>query len=301
MNTLLFLLSLALFVGGIAIIIAKSVAADKLAGIKNGMALIVPSLVVFLLFVGYSPVEAGSVGVVSRMGAVSGTLPPGPHFVIPFLAHVSELSVKTLVVKPSEDAASHDLQMVHVEVTLAYHFDPAYITYIYTNLVDSTDNAVENKVVNPAILEAIKASTSQYDAQALVSNRAAVRDKIEELVKARLAPYHVIAETTSITDFRFSKEYEDSIEQKVVAQQGAEKATNDLQRIKIEADQKVAAAEGEAKALKAQKEQITPELLQLRMIEMMDKKWDGALPQNYFGGSAPLPIVDALKGAKPSK
>lgn len=298
MGTILFLLAFGLLIGGIASTAAKSFAAEKFAGLGLGLALVIPAFLIFLFAVGFSPVDAGSVGVVTRMGAVSGTLPPGPHFVYPFIARVNPVSVKTLVVKPSEDAASHDLQMVHVEVTLAYHFDQTHITEIFTNLIDGGDNAVENKVINPAILESIKASTSQFDAQELVSNRAAVRDKIEAMVKERLAPYHIVAETTSITDFRFSKEYEDSIEQKVVAQQNAEKATNDLTRIKIEADQKVAAAQGEAQALKAQKEQITPELLQLRMIEMLQSKWDGRLPENYYGGSSPLPIVEALKGAK---
>jgi prohibitin 2 len=41
------------------------------------------------------------------------------------------------------------------------------------------------------------------------------------------------------------------------------KAENDLTRIKIEAEQKVAQEQAETKALEVQKQQITPELLQL--------------------------------------
>jgi regulator of protease activity HflC (stomatin/prohibitin superfamily) len=86
---------------------------------------------------------------------------------------------------------------------------------------------------------------------------------------------------------------------KQVAQQNAEKAANDLKRIQIEAQQKIAAAEGEAQALKSQKEQITPELLQLRTIEMMREKWDGKLPENYVstgGNNGALPMFDVLAG-----
>jgi prohibitin 2 len=79
----------------------------------------------------------------------------------------------------------------------------------------------------------------------------------------------------SITDFNFSKEYNHAIEAKVTAQQNALKAENDLTRIKIEAEQKVAQAQAEAKALEVHKQQITPELLQLRTIEMMQQHWDG--------------------------
>lgn len=214
---------------------------------------------------------------------------------------MDQVSTKTLVVKPSEDASSLDLQQVHTEVTLAYHFDPDNIAYIYSKLIDSTPNAVETKVVNPAIYEAIKATTSKYKVQELVEKRSQVRDDIEQMVKERIAPYHIIAENVSITDFRFSSEFEKSIEAKQVAQQDAEKASNDLAHIKVEAEQKVAAAQGEAAALKAQKEQITPELLQLRMIEMMREKWDGALPVNYYGGQAPLPVVQSVQGTKAAK
>ena len=59
-----------------------------------------------------------------------------------------------------------------------------------------------------------------------------------------------------------------------------------------------AQAKGEAEALKAQKEQITCELLQLRTIEMLKEKWDRHLPESYFGGSAPLPIVGCVQKQK---
>jgi prohibitin 2 len=246
------------------------------------------------LMLSFTSVASGTRSVVTRFGKVNRTLEPGAHLLIPFAEFTHDISVQTQTVKPSEDAASLDLQIVHAEVTLAYHYDPQYVDFAYSQLGgDGRDS-----VINPAILEAIKSRTAQYPASDLVAKRPLVRDGIDEFVKTRLAPYHIVVETVSITDFHFSKEYEDSIENKVVAIQKAEQAQNDLARIKIEADQKVAAAQGEASALKAQKEQITPELLQLRTIEMLDKKWDGHLPENYYGGVSPLPMMDVLKSGK---
>jgi regulator of protease activity HflC (stomatin/prohibitin superfamily) len=181
------------------------------------------ALALFLLWLSFVTVDAGTRGIVTRFGEVRRTLEPGAHLVLPFAEHVYPLSVQTLTVKPSEDAASHDLQVVHTQVTLAYHFDPQYVGYLFSQLVDASDNAVENKVINPAILEAIKARTAQYDAQQLISNRQEVRDGIEAFVTERLRPYHIIPETVSITDFHFSKEFDDAIEAKVTAQQRAEK------------------------------------------------------------------------------
>jgi uncharacterized membrane protein YqiK len=42
----------------------------------------------------------------------------------------------------------------------------------------------------------------------------------------------------------------------------------------------------------------TPELLQLRTIEMMSKNWDGHLPTTMVGGSGALPMLDVLESAR---
>jgi prohibitin 2 len=163
------------------------------------------------------------------------------------------------------------------------------------------DHAVD-RVVIPAIQETIQAQTAQYDAEQLIAQRATVRNGIEQYVRDRLAAHHIDVDALSITDFNFSEEYNRAIEAKVTAQQNALKAENDLTRIKIEAEQKVAQAE--AKALEVQKQQITPELMQLRTIEMMQQHWDGHLPEVYMGGGqggGALPMMDVLKAAGRTK
>jgi len=80
---------------------------------------------------------------------------------------------------------------------------------------------------------------------------------------------------------------------KQIAQQQALKAEQDLNRIKIEAEQKTVQAQAEAEALRLQKQEITEDLLELRRIEAQLKaieKWDGKLP-TYNGGDA-IPFID---------
>lgn len=297
MTALLFCLFLAILCYGIVRVVTNSIKNDRVS-VAGGIPWFAASFLALALFMSFTTVSSGSRSVVTRFGKINRVLAPGPHLVLPFVESTNTISVQTLIVRPAEDAASLDLQVVHTQVTLAYHFDPNHVDYIFTHFIDSSDNAVENKVVNPAILEAIKAVTAKYDAQSLISKRAEVRDGIDEFVKRRLQDNYIVPESVSITDFHFSQEFDHAIEAKVTAQQQAEKAGNDLTRIKVEAEQKVAAAEGEAQALKAQKEQITPELLQLRTIEMLASKWDGKLPENYYGGTAPLPMMEVLKSNK---
>lgn len=307
MGVLLFMLFLVSLAIGVATSVVQSVrGTENHLVIKPVPALVslVPAVLFFSLYLGAYSVDAGSVGVVKRFGNPIGTLQPGLHFVRPIGDTVTEVTVQTRVVKTAEDASSKDLQIVKTEVTLAYHTDKQYAMDILVQL----NNDAEARVIVPAILESIKAETSQYDVQQLVTERARVRDGIEERVKARLAPYHIVAETTSITNFAFSTQYEESIEQKQVAEQKAEKAKNDLTRIKVEAEQAAATAEGEARskvanakgeaesqlivarakaeAQKLQRENITPELLQLRTIELMHDKWDGVFPSTYIGSGS---------------
>lgn len=316
MGALLLVLFLVSLVAGFAVSVYQSFTASSKAGrdafvVKPIPALIglVPAVLFFSLYLGAYSVDAGSVGVVKRFGNPIGVLQPGLHFVRPIGDTVTEVPVQTRIVKTAEPASSKDLQIVNTEVTLGYHVDSQHAMDILVQL----NNDAENRVIIPAILESIKAETAKYDVQELVTQRASVRDGIEARVKARLAPYNIIAESTSITNFSFSQQYEQSIEQKQVAEQNAEKAKNDLERIKVEAQQAAAKADGEAQAqianakgsaesqlivarakAEAQRLQvtnITPELLQLRTIELMNEKWDGSLPQTFIGTGGANPAT----------
>jgi regulator of protease activity HflC (stomatin/prohibitin superfamily) len=270
------------------------------------------SVILLLVCMSYTQVDSGFMGVVYRQGKAVRAIAPGPHLLVPFIESNSPVSNKTLVWKTDEDGASNDLQQVTTQVTLAYHFDPNYAIYFATQLISSEPNSVENKVVNPAILEAVKATTANYTATDLIQKRPLVRDGIEAMVKTRLEQYHIVAETVSITDFKFTKEYNDSIEAKVKAQQEAEQASNVLVKIKVEAEQaeaeakgkanaNAAAAEGEARAImskadaqaKANRElaaSITPELILNKAVE----KWDGVRPMVEGGKSGLLLQLPAM-------
>lgn len=268
--------------------------------ISRGLPFLVVAALIFVFWLSFTTVDAGYRGVVLRFGALTGrTLEPGPHLIIPVFETVKPISVQVQVEKLDSQAASHDLQVVHTQVTLAYYQDPCCVTDIWAKL---NDDALD-RVVIPAIQEAIKAQTAQFDAEQLVAQRAVVRTGIEQYVRDRLTTHHIDVDAVSITDFNFSDEYNRAIEAKVTAQQNALKAENDLTRIKIEAEQKVTQAQAEAKALEVQKQQITPELIELRTIEMMTNRWDGHLPSVYMAGNSggALPMIDVLKAAGKTK
>jgi regulator of protease activity HflC (stomatin/prohibitin superfamily) len=140
----------------------------------------------------------------------------------------------------------------------------------------------------------VKATTARYTAEELIAKREEVKKQIHELLQSQMTPANLELTETYITDFQFSQGFSHAVEAKQIAEQEAFKAKRDLDRIKIEAEQKVATAQAEARALALQREAITANLIELRRIEaqrLAIEKWDGHLPQTMMGGSS-MPMVD---------
>ena len=97
--------------------------------------------------------------------------------------------------------------------------------------------------------------------------------------------HHIIVDEINITSFDFSDAFNEAIEAKVTAEQLKLKAEMDLERIKIEADQKVAEAAGKAQAIRIEAQALSanPRIIELRWIE----KWNGETPQ-YWGQASPF-------------
>jgi regulator of protease activity HflC (stomatin/prohibitin superfamily) len=150
----------------------------------------------------------------------------------------------------------------------------------------------------PAVQEAVKATTARFTAEELITHREEVKKIIQEIVDKYVAKVNIKVEELYITDFDFSRQFAEAIESKQIAEQTALKAKRDLDRIKIEAEQKIATARAEAESLRMQKEAITPQLIQLRQVDAQKlaiEKWDGHMPNVMMGGGAtPLLNLNAL-------
>jgi regulator of protease activity HflC (stomatin/prohibitin superfamily) len=240
-------------------------------------------------------VDAGTRGVLKTFGEVTGILDEGLNYRIPFITSVVDVDVKTQVYQSSTSAASRDLQIVTTQVVINYRPDPATVD----QLVRDIGTQYVERVVEPALQEALKAATARFTAEELITRRPEVSSAIQETLIERLSTRGIIVEAVSITDFNFSEEFARAIEAKQVAEQDALRAERELRRAQIEAQQQVARAEAEAEArleiaraeaeaLRLQREVISPELLQLRFIE----RWDGILPRFLGGESGMIPLVN---------
>ncbi|CAN5286527.1 prohibitin family protein [soil metagenome] len=242
-------------------------------------------IVAVLLMSSYQVVPAGHRGVLTTWGKVDpAPLGEGLHFISPIGQRVHVLSVQILRGDAQADAASKDLQQVHALVAVNFHLLPEQSSVMFQQV----GTEYYHPVIEPAVLEIVKAVTAQFTAEELITRRAEVRDMIKVGLVDRMARHSVVLDEFSIVNFNFSPSFNQAIEAKVTAAQQKLKAETDLQRIEVEAKQKISMARAEAETIKIQAEAVKAqggaEYVQLKAIE----KWNGALPTTMAGGTMPF-------------
>jgi prohibitin 2 len=256
--------------------------------------LIIAVIAAAIVFKGYVIVEPGHRGVIVQLGEVKPkVLNEGFHFKIPFIQEIIPVEVRVQKTESDQTASSRDLQVVNTTVVVNFRLEPDSVNKLFQEVGLN----YKEQIVTPAIGESLKAVTAQYTAEELISKRSEVSYKVKETLNQKLNTYYIKLDEINITEFNFSPEFNEAIEKKQIAEQQALKAKLDLQRVEIEAQQKIEQAKAEAEALRLQKDLVTKEMVELRRIEaQMEaiKKWDGKLPAVTGNGVVPFINIDSF-------
>lgn len=248
---------------------------------------IVVFLVLFLLVFAVYIVRAGDRAVVMTFGMPSeNVMAEGIHFKIPIVQTIKKYEVKVQKIKTDADSASLDLQDVQTTIALNFHLNPIYVNKLHQEIGKN----YRERIIDPAIQESVKAATARFSAEDLIKRRPEVRRTMQELLTEKLAKYYIIVDDFNIENFQFSEEFDKAIEEKVTAEQKKLKAVNDLERIKVEAQQVIVQADAESYALLKKAEAINKnkDIVELKRIEVLEKqlivqhefvaRWDGKMP-----------------------
>lgn len=274
-------------------------------GVKTGsiMKYIIAFILIFIvLFVGcnsFQVIPAGYRGVKFNIvqGVIQTSLEEGIAFKIPLIESIYNVDVRVDKVEPHCSAASKDLQTVGTNVALNFRPDPSRVHDLYRTI----GLAYRERVIDPAIQEAVKSVTALYTAEELITKREEIKGKIQDSLIERLRNENIIVIALNITDFQFSQSFNLAIEEKQTAEQHALKARRDLERIRIEAEQRITQAKAEAEAQRLLAASITPQVVELKRIDAIQeaiRKWNGTMPQ--VSGSA-MPFWDIIKGQQTGK
>lgn len=236
-------------------------------------------LFIFLLWLipnSYAIIEAGTVGVYSIFGKVRNeVLYPGFHVVNPF-SRITRMSIRTEEYtmsratdegrKAGDDsiaALTKEGLNVSLDMTALYHLDAAKASEVYRTLGIDYDE----KVVRPEIRSAIRGVVAQYDARDLYSTkREEANQKIFDELKVALDPRGIILETVLIRDVLLPANLTQAIQEKLAADQEAQKYDFILDKEKKEKQRKIIEAEGQRDAQKIINESLSDKYLYYQYI-----------------------------------
>jgi prohibitin 2 len=175
-------------------------------------------------------------------------------------------------------------------------------------------------LVEPVIMEELKATTADWSAEQLITDRPLVVIQLQETLDSRLQPYGIDVMTVNFIDFAFSKEFWDAIERKVVATQDALTEKNKVEiaryqqlqaiitaegqynvtviQANADAQKRVIAAEAEARkimieanatseAIRLITSRMTPEYAQYLYLS----QWNGILPTTLLGSIEDIGLI----------
>ena len=244
---------------------------------------IVAIIILVAFFSTCTIIKPGERGVKVTLGKISPEVyQEGMHFVMPFVSHIDAWDVKTKKIGTRTTVFTKDIQQAELTYVINYNLIPHEVVKLYREV----GKDYENKVIVPTIEGNIKNVIGTWNAVDLIGNRTKATSDILLRLKESLEDNYIAVTDFQIVDIDYSDAFEKAVEEKVTAEQQAQKAKNITVQVQEEAKQRVLKAEAEAKAIQLQAQALANNR-QLVELEYA-KKWDGKLPEYVMGGAIPF-------------
>jgi regulator of protease activity HflC (stomatin/prohibitin superfamily) len=268
---------------------------NPLTGVLKWVGLVMVGM--FLLGTTFKTVPSGEVAVVTRFGQVTGrVLYPGAHFIAPFVEGAIYYNTKKITYETAPqakqagsnadyidfpvDTNTKDGQPVDISYTVRFSVDPTKATWVAQNI--GPEEALVEKIIKTESRIWVRNIPRGHSAEALYTGEGS--QKIQEEIFTKLKPVFevngLILDTVGIREIVFDKSYVDAIKLKQVELVNVEVEKNRAAQEEYRKQQRITAAEGQAREQELQRATISDALLRKIWIE----KWDGKLP-TYVGGN----------------
>jgi regulator of protease activity HflC (stomatin/prohibitin superfamily) len=265
-------------------------------------------------------VDQGERVVVTRFGEVQGVSEPGLHLKIPFVDDTTDFDVRTNTkVYDNVVSYSKDQQPATLRISVTWKANESAVEDIYQDY--GTVGKMTTRILDTRVADATKRVFGGYTAVSAIQDRSTlVADVNAAITESVTGPIEIVS--VQIEDIQFSAAYEQSVEDRMLAQVEVERLRQNAQREMVQAeirvtqanaerDANIAKAEGEAERIRlestAQAEAVrvqgeaeaevikqkgealrdNPNLVELTKAE----KWNGELPTTMVPGTA-TPFVN---------
>lgn len=221
-------------------------------------------------------VDTGEVAVVKHLGEARATRPAGTHFDFWLTETYQRYDIKVQNLEVSTQAYSKDAQTMDIQMTVQYQVREDKVIEVANRY--GTLSTLENRITSVSI-EKTKSTLSQYSAMTIIETRAEISPEVEETVKNAIDEnYFVDIVAVVLTNIDFSNKFEQTVEDKMIAEQEKLKAEYEKQKAIIEAEKElevakleaaanIARAEGDAEAVKV-RAQAEADALKVKSVEV---------------------------------
>lgn len=276
-------------------------------------------------------VPSGYVGIKTTYGQISGeVLPSGQYFSIPIVYHVDKINCKQQDTKYEDKiwGESSERTPVYAEnIRISFQINSEKAAWIWANVEEWDYRLLKGSIISTAIKRAAVELPNDQ-----VTNRSYIEPLALKYLQEEIDKYYkesvLTVNSVNIGNMDFSEEYNVALEKRDLAKLEAENAKYinekkladaeaETKEAKIKSDAEIArkkqeaeaaaereriAAEAEAESNKKIAESLTPELIELKRIDVEMKQAEslGNWRPSVVGGNS-VPMLDINSSPKESK
>lgn len=240
----------------------------KLVG---GVVTAILGIALCLFSFGWTQVESGEVGVISSFGKVQDDeMQPGLQWRIPVISAVQTWNTKVQTYTfENIEAFTSENQPALLSGIVNYHIVPSAASDLQQGV--GTDYA--NKLIGPQADSALKQKARSYTVNDITSNRDQLAKAAVDALEATAGAYDIVIDSVAIRNIDLSKDYLDSVVAKQKAQQDVERtkaeAESARQKAQGQADARVIDAKGQAEANDLITASLTNPLIQWQYVQKL--------------------------------
>lgn len=207
---------------------------------------------------------------------------PGIYVKLPFVTNMKKYDSKIVREDSNLSSYTKDIQTATINASVSYQIDRAKIKEIYSDYGDDW----YNKLVWNNLNQSAKDIIGKYNAETLVAEREEAAQRILRAANESVKNLPVDFIAFQIINIDYNDNFENAVEQKVIAEQAAKEAENKTKQIEQEAKQRVISAKAEAESMRIRSQALmsNPKLVDYEAVQ----KWNGVLPTMTMGSSVPF-------------
>jgi len=247
-------------------------------------------------------VQAGTVGVVKRLGAVRQELKPGLHMIVPFVDKVvifptlkknyeaSDSPQSSMADYPDiiVSALTSDGQQIKLGLTARFMIEPGKAAWILQNL--GSEREYVEKVVKTEIRGSGRRVPTKFAAYDLYTKKSyEAQQTLFDEIAPKFQENGLILDEIVIRNITFTAEYAKTLEEKQIALENITTEKNKLEQEKIRKEQQIVAAEGDARSIEIRQAALTknPTIIQWEFVQKLapNIQW-GIMPDKV------IPVID---------